>query len=205
MKNELNPVEKVYFTFYESKKKAMYFNEIREKADMSISSLQNALLKMEKLKEIIKTKEKANAFYSLENKEDKILQFMKFDIKKLNSLNIHVKIPINEFLAGASKISFILLFGSTSKGEEKKGSDIDILVVTHYFENKELNNIYQKEIKKQIESIKTKVNAKSIYPLSPIFINEKDYKDKKDYLLEEAKKTGFCIFGHETYYQENLA
>ena len=84
MNNELNPVERVYFTFYNSKKKTMYFNEIREKAKMSISSLQNVLLKMNKFGEIIKHKEKSNTFYTLKNKEQIALNFTKFDIQKLN-------------------------------------------------------------------------------------------------------------------------
>ncbi|MDP1728920.1 MAG: nucleotidyltransferase domain-containing protein, partial [archaeon] len=147
MKNELSPIERVYFTFYNSKKKTMYFNEIREKAKMSISSLQNVLLKMDKSKEIIKNKEKSNTFYSLKSKEKIALNFTKFDIQKLDSLNINIKIPLNDFLGQINNISFITLFGSASKGEEKKDSDIDLLIVTNHFEDKPLNELYQKKIK----------------------------------------------------------
>jgi len=204
MKNELNPIERVYLTFYESKKKTMYFNEIREKAKMSISSLQNVLLRMDKSKEIIKNKEKSNTFYSLKSKEKIALNFTKFDIQKLDSLNLNIKIPLNDFLGQINNISFITLFGSASRGEEKKDSDIDLLIVTNHFESKSLNELYQKEIKEQIEKIKRKVNAKSLHPLSIVLINEKDYKDRKDYLLDEAKKTGFCVYNHELYYKETL-
>lgn len=204
MKEELNPIERVYSAFYSSKKKAMYFNELREKARMSISSLQNALFKLEKSGEITKTKEKANAFYSLKNKESKSLNFTKFDIQRLESLDINVKIPVKEFLEQISKISFALLFGSASNKKEKKGSDIDLLIVTYYFEDKKLKDLYQGEIKKEIEQIKKKVNAKSLYPLSIVFIDDKDFKERKDYLLDEAKKTGFCIYNHELYYNEVL-
>jgi len=204
MKNELNPIERVYLTFYNSKKKTMYFNEIREKAKMSISSLQNVLLRMDKSKEIIKNKEKSNTFYSLKSKEKITLNFTKFDIQKLDSLNIDIKIPLKSFLEQINNISFITLFGSASRGEEKKDSDIDLLIALNHFENNRLNELYQKEIKEQIEQIKRKVNAKSLHPLSIVLINEKDYKDRKDYLLDEAKKTGFCIYNHELYYKETL-
>ena len=39
MKNELNPVERLYFAFYNSGKKAMYFNEIREKAKKTLDRM----------------------------------------------------------------------------------------------------------------------------------------------------------------------
>ena len=177
----------------------MYFNEIREKAEMSISSLQNALMKMEKSGEIVKYKEKANTFYSLKNKEEISSNFAKFDIQRLNHLNPNVKIPIKELREKVHNIAFILLFGSASMGKEKKGSDIDLLVVTYYFENKHLNRIYQKEIRKNVEEIKKIVNAKSLYPLSIVFIDESEFKTRKDYLLEEAK-TGFCIHKQQDYY-----
>jgi predicted nucleotidyltransferase len=204
MKNELNPIERVYLTFYNSKKKTMYFNEIREKAKMSISSLQNVLLKMDKSKEITKNKEKSNTFYSLKSKERQYLNFTKFDIQKSNSLNINIQIPIKEFLDKINNISFVLLFGSASRGEEKKESDMDLLIVMNHFEDKQLNQLYQKEIKEKIEQIKRKVNAKSLHPISIVLIDEKEFKERKDYLLEEAKKTGFCIYNHEIYYQETL-
>lgn len=204
MEYEVNPTEKVYLAFYNSKKKAMYFNEIREKTKMSISSLQNAILKLEKAGEVSKIKETGHIFYSLKDKEEITLNFTKFDIKKLNSLNRDVKIPVKELTEQINNISFVMLFGSTSKGEEKKSSDIDILLVSHYFENERLNDLYQQEIKKEIEKIKKGVNAKSLYPISIIIVNEREFKERKDYLLDEAKKTGFCIYNHELYYKEVL-
>ena len=51
----------------------MYFNEIREITGMSISSLQNALLKLELSNGVIKIKKKGNVFYQLDYKEYIIL------------------------------------------------------------------------------------------------------------------------------------
>lgn len=197
----LSPIEKVYYSFYTSKKKKMYFNEIREKMKMSISSLQNAIIKLEKLNEIIKIKEKANTFYILKNNEKIALNFTNFDMQKLESLSRNVKIPIREFLKKASRIAYILLFGSASIGQEKKGSDIDMLIVIYRFEDEKLNELYQKEIKEYLEKIKKSINAKSLYPISLVFINENEFKTKKDYLLDEAKKTGFCIYNQLNYYK----
>jgi len=203
-KYKLIPIEKVYYAFYQTKKKQMYFNEIREITGMSISSLQNALLKLELSNGVIKIKKKGNVFYQLDYKEYIILNFTRFDLIRLSKLNRNIKIPLQEFLDKINNIAFVLLFGSASKGEEKKGSDIDLLIVTNHYEENELNEKYQKEIKNKIETIKKSVNAKSLHPLSLVFVNQKEFKDRKDYLLEEAKKTGFCIYNQQQYYKEAL-
>lgn len=204
-KYKLIPIEKVYYAFYQTKKKQMYFNEIREKTRMSISSLQNALQKLEMMNEIIKIKKKGNVFYELNNKDYIVLNFTKFDLIKFNDLNRNIKIPLKEFLDKINNIAFVLLFGSASTGQEKKASDIDLLIVTNHYEDNDLNEKYQKEIKSYIETIKKSVNAKSLYPLNIALVNQKEFKDRKDFLLDEAKKTGFCIYNHQEYYREVLS
>jgi len=191
----------VYFAFYSSKKKAMYFNEIRDKVKMSISSLQNAIKRMEKSKEISSLREKANIFYNLKDKESIALNFSKFDIQKFNNLDFNVTLPLKDFINKISNVAFILLFGSASREEEKKGSDIDLLIVTYNF-SEEINKIYNKKIKEEIEEIRKSVH--SIYHLSTVFVNEKEFKDRKDYLLEQAKETGFCIYNQQYYHKEIL-
>jgi predicted nucleotidyltransferase len=203
-KLNLTPLEKVYYAFYQTKKKQMYFNEIREKLKMSISSLQNALAKLEKSDKIIKTKEKGNVFFHLKNKDFIMLNFTKFDILRFNDLNRNVRIPLKEFLEKTNNVSFIFLFGSAAIKEEKKVSDIDLLIVIHNFDNEELNTKYKKEINTQIEQIKKSINSKSLYPLNLVFVNEREFQTRKDYLLEEAKKTGFCIYNQQRYYSEVL-
>jgi len=204
LKEDFSPKERVYLAFYNSKKQRMYFNEIREKANMSISSLQNAISKLEKTGEMEKSKEKSNTFYTLKNEEMIGLNFARFDIHKLNNLNVNVKMPLKEFLEQVQGVAFIILFGSSSIGAEKKGSDIDMLVVLYNFGNEKLNGIYQKEAKDKIGQIKKRVDAKSLYPLSLVFIDEQEFKTRRDYLLDEAKKTGFCIYNQQYYYRENL-
>ena len=201
MEKKLNPLEKVYYIFYSSKKQRMYFNEIREKAKISISSLQNSLRKLEKSGEIEKTKERANVFYNLNDEEAIALNFSKFDILRLESLNINVKLPIKELIEKAGNIAFVLLFGSASRGEEKKGSDIDLIIVTHHFVENRLNEAYQKQIKEEIGEISKTVKAKSLYTLSLVFIDEKEFETRKDYLLDEAKKTGFCVYNQQYYHK----
>ncbi len=199
---KLEPEERVYYAFYIARKKSMYFSELRRIVGMSISSLQNVLAKMEKNNEIEKRKERANTFYCLKNKELVGLNFSKLDILRINELNLDVRLPIKEFIETIPRqISFILLFGSASRKEEKKGSDVDLLVVLDKFENLKLQEEYEKEVKKKINEAKKKVDAKSLYSLSILFVNEKEFFERKDYLLGEAKK-GFCIFNQLRYYKE---
>ena len=37
-----------------------------------------------------------------------------------------------------------------------------------------------------------------------VFVDEKEFKYRKDYLLEQAKETGFCIYNQQYYYNEML-
>jgi len=76
------------------------------------------------------------------------------------------------------------------------------LVVLHKFEEANLNKLYFKEMKASLEELKKKINSRSIYPLNIIYVNEEEFKYKKDYLLEQAKETGFCIYNHQNYYKK---
>lgn len=197
----LKPEEKIYFAFYSKRKDMLYFNEIRELTSMSISSLQNAILKLEKNKEINKVKEKAHIFYKLKNEQLIALNFTKFDITKTENLNINIKIPLKKFLSEIPKeIDFIMLFGSASRKQEKKESDIDLLIVLHNFKNENLQKEYEKEIKNEITKIKEKINAISNHSLSLFYTNTEEFINSKDRVIKEAKQTGFCIYNNLNHY-----
>ena len=198
---KLKPEEKVYFAFYSKKKKLLYFNEIRAFAKMSISSLQNALAKMEERLEIEKIKEKAHIFYRLKDEQLTALNFAKFDTMKIENLSTNIKISIKKFLSEIPKqIAFILLFGSASRKQGKKESDIDLLVILHSFKNEKLQKEYEKEVKNDIIKIKEKINAISNHSLSLFYANLEEFINPKDRVIKEAKQTGFCIYNNLNYY-----
>ena len=202
-KSSLSPIEKVYSAFYLSKKEKIYFNELREINKLSISSLQNALTKLEKRREILKIKEKGNVFYSLIKKEEIAIKFTKFDILRFNELNLEIKIPLKDFLEQFPKqVKFILLFGSASRKQEKQESDIDLLVILQEFSDKKLQSLYEKEIKGKFETARKKVNSRSNHPLSLAFVDSKEFKISKDHLIIQAKETGFPIWGSFQHYNE---
>jgi len=55
--------EKVYMAFFELKEPKLYYNQIKEQANLSHSSLQNTLEKLKKANILSEEKTKANTFY----------------------------------------------------------------------------------------------------------------------------------------------
>ena len=80
----------------------------------------------------------------------------------------------------------VVLFGSTSKGEEQKESDIDILIVI--------------DKKTDFESLKREINNSSNYPLSIFKCSIDQFIKNKDPVIIQAKKSGFPIYGEQNFY-----
>ncbi|MCS3901303.1 nucleotidyltransferase domain-containing protein [Methanococcus voltae] len=216
----MKAVDKIYWAYYNQKSgigfeknQVHYFSELRELTGLSHSSLQNSLSKMEKDGLIEKIKEKSNTYYKLTDNKFNYLKFISFDIDKFENLHRNVKMPLRKFIEECPKnIDFIILFGSASRMEEQRGSDIDLLVVISSFENLELQKLYDEEMRVLIEKAKKKANSKSMYPLSIFYTNYDNYAKytnldgiggkygNVDHVLEQAKKTGFPILGHQKYY-----
>ena len=195
--------DKIYKAFYESKKEWLYFTEIRNLTKLSNSSLQNALLKLLNSKKIEGDKQTSNIYYKIFNTEKSEI-FNILDKERLNKLNSNVKIPLKNFLKEIpSELEFIILFGSSSRKQEKESSDIDLLVVLHKFEDNQLQKLYEKEIKQQVEKLRRKINSESNHPLNIICINLDMFKTSKDYLITQAKNHGFPILGNQKYHKEN--
>ena len=195
--------EKIYKTFYESKKEWLYFTEIKNLTKLSNSSLQNALLKLLNSKKIEEDKKTSNVYYRIFSTEKSEI-FSILGKEKLNKLNPNVKIPLRNFLKEApSELEFIIFFGSSSRKQEKENSDIDLLVVLHKFENDGLQKLYEKEIRKKLEVLKKRINSESNHPLSIIYTNLDMFKTSKDHLVTQAKNYGFPILGNLEYYKEN--
>ena len=194
--------DKLYKAFYESKNSWLYFSELREKTGLSNSSLQNVLSKLEKQGKLEKNKKKSNIFFRIKQEEIPLI-FSQIDKERFEKINIGVKIPLKNWLMEIPKeIEFILLFGSASRKQEKEGSDIDILVIMHNFNNDKLQELYEKQIKQEINNLTKKINSESIYPLKVIFTNIDNFKTTNDYLIKQAKQTGFPIFGNLNYYKQ---
>lgn len=188
--------EKIYKAFYENKNSWLYFSELKTKTKLSNSSLQNVLKKLLKEKILEANKKSSNVFFKL-NEYEKSIIFQKLDRNKFNNLNPEVKIPLKNWLKQAPlEIQSVLLFGSASRKQEKEGSDIDILVVLHKFEDAKLQELYEKQIRQKIGILTKKINSESNYPLNVIFTDIDSLKKTQDYLIKQAIETGFPIFGN---------
>jgi transcription initiation factor IIE alpha subunit len=116
----LSSTEKIYKAFYNTEETELYYNQLKEITKLSDNSIQNALKKLERNREVGVNKQKANTYYSLKNKSLTAIQFTFFDHEKLENLKSSINIPVKKFLSEMPKsIVFIILFGSASRRQER--------------------------------------------------------------------------------------
>jgi predicted nucleotidyltransferase len=196
--NLMRPEEKILFAYYELKTHKLYFNQIANHTKLSHSSIQNALLKLP----ITLQKTTGNVFHILELNRQILLHFQLFDYQRLQNIDTKIKFPIIELIKSIPReIAFALFFGSASRNEQKKGSDLDILIVLHDFSNSKLQKVYDTEIRQKIQKVCEKVNEISHFPLNIFITTTSEYIKATDPLILQAKTTGYPIVGYELYYE----
>jgi|SRR3989344_5445100 len=184
----MKPEDKIYKAYFESKKNTLYFNEIKELSKLSDSSLTNTLNKLVKNNVLAQEKTKSNTFYKIKDKKLFALKFSEIAIQTLNNLNIGIKAPLRNFLKNIPKeIYTIVLFGSTSRKEEQKGSDIDLLIVAS-------KRIDLNDNKKEAE-------LTSKHPVSIFQMTIEQFTQNKDDIIIQARKTGFPIYKEQNFYE----
>jgi predicted nucleotidyltransferase len=196
----MEATEKVYKAFYGSGKEWLYFTEIKNITKLSNSSLQNVISKLLKSNKLEEDKKTSNIYYKIsDSKKPEI--YSKLDNERFSNLNLDIRIPLKNFLSNSPlEVEFILLFGSSSRKQEKESSDIDILIVLHKFKDNQLQKLYEKEIKQKIEGLRKKINSESNHPIHVVYSDLDSFKTSKDHLIVQAKITGFPIFGSWRYY-----
>jgi len=180
--------EKVYKAFFDLKEPKLYYNQIKEHTNLSHSSLQNALEKIKKADIVSEEKTKSNTYYKIKDKKLFALKFSEIAIQKFNNLNPNIKIPLRNFLKNISEeIHTIVLFGSASRKEETKESDIDLLVVSSK--------------KTDLTQNKKEAEITSKYPISVFNATISQFKENKDDIIIQARKTGFPIYKEQNFYE----
>lgn len=180
--------EKIYNAYLESRQDKLYFNQLKEYTNMSHSSLQNVLSKLTEKGVLKIDKTKSNVFYQIKNKKSFSLEFSKIALKKFEELNLGVKSPLKNFLKNTQgNIFTIVLFGSASKKEEQKESDIDILIVV--------------DKKTDFESLRKEINKSSNHPLSIFKCSVDQFIKNKDHVIIQARKLGFPIYKEQNFYE----
>jgi len=184
----MKPENKIYKAYFESKKNSLYFNEIKEISKLSDSSLTNTLNKLVKNNILAQEKTKSNTFYKIKDKKLFALKFSEIAVQKFNNLNIGIKNPLKNFLKDMpNEIYAIVLFGSASKKEEQKESDIDLLIIAN----------------KKIDLTKNKKEAEiaSKYPISVFYATIEQFMQNKEDIIIQARKTGFPIHKEQNFYE----
>ena len=185
---KMKPEDKIYKAYFESTKNRLYFNEIKELSQLSDSSLTNTLNKLTKSNVLTQEKTKSNTFYKINNKKIFALKFSEIAVQIFNNLNNGVKVPLRNFLKNIPKeIYTIVLFGSASRKEEQKGSDIDLLIIV----NKKIN----------LTNNKKEAEITSKYPISIFQATIEQFLKNKDDVIIQARKTGFPIYKEQNFYE----
>jgi len=184
----MKPEEKVYKAYFESKKSILYFNEIKRLSKLSDSSLTNTLSQLLKNNTLTQEKTKSNTFYKIKDKKLFALKFSEIAIRQFNKLNIGVKTPLRNFLKSIPKeIYTIVLFGSVSRKEEQKESDIDLLIIA----NKKID----------LTNNKKEAEITSKHPISLFQATVEEFLKNKDDVIIQARKTGFPIYKEQNFYE----
>lgn len=180
--------DKIYVAFFESKMRKLYYSQLKELTKLSHSSLQNTLKRFVTQNILLEDKQKAHVFYEIKDTKLFSLKYSEIALGKFTNLHRRVRIPLENFLQGIPQnIYSVILFGSASRGEEQKESDIDILVVS--------------DTKYDLENPKKIANTMSHYPLNIFECSVDDFLKAKDPIILQSQKTGFPIKGEQNFYE----
>jgi predicted nucleotidyltransferase len=200
----MRPEDKILKTYHELKKIRLYYNQIKEKSQLSDNTLSRTLKKLTEEKILKKEENKSNTYYQINDIKFVSIKFSEYDLKDFREINREIYIPLKEFLDELKLTITTVLFGSSSRKEEKENSDIDLLIIMEQFRDEKLQKKYENEIKKEIKRAKKKIEPRSNHPISIIYTNEKEFEGTKDNLIQMAKISGFPINNQQKYHEKRF-
>lgn len=184
--------------FYERRKG--YVRQIKRSVTLSEHTLLKYLNYLEKRKMASSRKEGNLKIYEVNLQSFLVKVFFSyFDAERLEALEYKRGKAIKMFIELVKNIKipyFVLLFGSTAKGNYTPKSDIDIIIVYDFLE---------KEFAEKIEEIKKKIVAETGLKVNSIvmrleeFLKEK--QNKQNFALQDAITYGHPVFGNQIYYE----
>ena len=188
---------KILECFYRNRQKELYFSEILRETKLTPNTTLKHLKNLQQGNLVVSTKKISNTFYKINEKNSQIYSiFSYFDYKRFNELPSERKRAINEFLDKLKvKPLIALIFGSTAKGNFRKESDIDILLV---YNKKEARD---KKLRESIEAI-TGIKIQT-FVIDLNYFKDQILKEE-DKVITHAIKTGFAITGFDKFYKEVL-
>lgn len=104
---------------------------------------------------------------------------------------IKIKKALKELLKESNfRIDKIILFGSYAKGKEKRDSDIDIIVVSKDFRNKDIF-----EIVNLMKDLHWKLVEKTMEPFDIMYYSDEEWERGNSLIINAAKREGKVIYG----------
>ena len=184
--------------FYEHRKG--HVRQVKKAVKLSEHTLLKYLDSLEKRKMLSSRSEGNLKIYEvrLESALVKVF-FSYFDLEKLELIEYKRGKAVKMFVEEVKNLKipyFVLLFGSTAKGNYTAKSDVDIIIVFDVF-GKDLNlkiDVIKKNI---LAEIGLKVNY--IVMKLDEFLKEKE--NKQNYALQDAITSGYPVFGNQLYYE----
>ena len=179
-----------------NKDKKFTINKIAKNIKEHYSFVHKTINKLNKENIIIKTKAGKAHLCSLNTDNEKAIILIQLsEIEKKNELynkNGKLKLMLEDFIKSIKtqpNLLSIILFGSYSKGNTTKESDIDILILS----KKNIN----------IEKITKEIYAKYGKEINPIIMTPNDFKKQKDKpIIKEIINNHHILYGIENFTKE---
>ncbi len=184
--------------FYEHRKG--HVRQVKKAVRLSEHTLLKYLQSLEKKKMLSSRREGNLKIYDV-NLQDALVKvfFSYFDLERLKVLEYKRGKAVKMFVEEVKNTKipyFVLLFGSTAKGNYTAKSDVDIIVVYDNANESVAEKI--NEIKKNILA-ETGLKVNSIIMNLDEFLKEKE--NKQNYALQDAITSGYPVFGNQLYYE----
>ena len=194
-------LELIQYFYYHKKG---HVRKIKREVDMSEHTLLKYLDKLEKRGLIgVRSEGNLKIYESINESVELSLLYSYIDLLRLRKLEHKRSKALWKLIKELKAIDmpyFILLFGSTAKGDYTKSSDIDVISVHH-----NSDSINTKEFRSTLKSMKQKIKAETNITVNLIPMSLKEFKDemnnKENYALQDALGTGYPIFGNQLYYE----
>ena len=189
---------RVLWYFYHHQKG--HVRRIQKTLKMPEHTLLKGLAVLEKKKILLSRREGNLKIYDVDLKNPLIAVFFAyFDLERLATLEYTREKGIRMFVERVKTIKmprFVLLFGSTAKGNYAKKSDIDVMVVYGAVERGIIEKI--QETSKTIFA-ETGLKINSIVMKLAEFSREKN--NAQNYALQDALASGYPVCGQQFYHE----
>lgn len=101
-----------------------------------------------------------------------------------------VKIVIDFFNRKRLKLNKVILFGSFAKNQNKKHSDIDLIIISQDFRNK---SIFERA--ELMVGLNRELVRKTQKPIDILYYSDEEWEEGNSLIINEAKKDGILIYG----------